>query len=196
MRKIISKEKYEKKRKRNQLIVGGMLIFIMLFGILGYGFQGADEEKNNDFEYNGFKFIEQNVFWKLNIGNYNFIFKHTPLETENLSIQADVKPLNNYYGYPLYIYSENKEVETEIYQNLYQVVQRVQFACPDKNETDFEPTCEESLPIKDCSNNLIIIREDENVLLRQQNNCVFIQGPREDLIKVSEEFLFKILGVK
>ena len=40
MRRIISKEAEEKKKKRNQLIVGLILIAVMVFSVLGYSLSG------------------------------------------------------------------------------------------------------------------------------------------------------------
>ena len=30
----------------------------------------------------------------------------------------------------------------------------------------------------------------------QQENCVFIEGPRENLTQITDEFLFKITGIE
>jgi hypothetical protein len=56
--------------------------------------------------------------------------------------------------------------------------------------------CEETLPIKTCEDNFIIIKENNFTNIIQEDNCVFIQGPSENLTMVSDEFLFHILGVR
>jgi len=190
MRKIVSKYKEDKKRKRNQLIVGFILIFIMFFSVLGYSLGGRDAtEDSNKINYNGYEFAEQNGFWVLNIGNFDFIFRYNPEQVEKS--YALVNPLNNYYQKPLYVSSENLEAESEIYINLRQVVLRMQSAC-----LEGEECMDENRAVKTCGDNFIIIREDNSSYINQDENCVFIQGPQENLTRITDEFLFKILGIE
>ena len=192
MRKIISKQEEARKKKRNQLIVGFALIFIMLLSVLGYSFSGGNKSTTK-IEYNGFNFIKQDDFWILNMKNFNFIFKNNPNQVEK--INSDLKNLENYYGKPLYMYSKNYDAELEIYKNLFyynQIVQRMQDACLEGNQTD----CDETLPVKNCEDNFIIIRERNETKIIQENNCVFIEGKQEELTKITDEFLFKILGIE
>ena len=93
-------------------------------------------------------------------------------------------------GEPLYLFSANQEASAEIYNNLYQIVQRMQPACLNEEE------CDENLPIKTCEDNFIIIEESEEIEIKQENNCVFIRGPQDSLIKITDEFLFKVLGIR
>jgi hypothetical protein len=187
MRKIDSKYQEKKRGKRNQLILGFILIFVMFFSVIGYSFQGIISNDNTleEFNYNGFEFTEQNGFWILNKNNINFIFKYHPNEVPK--INSELKNLNNYNGKPLYISSESIEAESEIYTNLFQSVERIQNACLKE--------CDENLPIKTCEDNFIIIKEGDEKIV-QDNNCVFITGKTEDLTKLADEFLFKILEIE
>lgn len=195
MRKIISKQEREKKQRIKQFIVGGILVFIMLISTLGYSFQGQLREDKQKIEYNGFEFIQQNEMWYTQIKGYEFGFKNNPEQTEDFESYSDVNLLAQYQNKPLYIYSENREAEAEIYRNLNEVVQRMQFACPEKNESAFETKCKVEWPIKNCSNNFILIKEG-NFQITPRNNCVFIEGPKENLTKITDEFLFKTIGIK
>jgi len=188
MRKIVSKHKEARKKKRNQLIVGVVLIFIMFFSVLGYSFGRGNGEEIIKIDYNGFEFVEQNGFWELDIENFNFIFKNNPQQVEK--IEGELKDLDNYYEKPLYIYSENNEAEWEIYRNLDQVALRISPAYLEGEEGD------ENLPTKNCENNFIIIKENNESGIIQDENCVFIQGKQENLTKITDEFLFKILGIE
>ncbi len=191
MRKIISKEQEDKKRKKNQLLVGGVLILIMFLSVLGYSIGNNKENENEKIKYNGFEFTEQGDFWILNMGNFQFSFMYNPNEVE--SIKTTLNPINNYADQPLYIYSENIEAETEVYKNLVyynSIAERIQKACPENEE------CAEGLPVKNCDNNFIIIKESNNSAVRQEDNCVFIDGKKEDLTKLTDSFLFKLIGVQ
>ncbi len=191
MRKIISKYEEDKKRKRRGIIVGIILIGIMIFSTLGYSFLGGEKNDSKKLNYNGFEFEEQNGFWATNIENILFIFKYNPMQIEE--INSSLKNVNNYYNKPLYIYSEDEGAELEIYRNLFyenKIVQRMQSACLEGN------ICDEDLPIKSCEDNFIIITENNISKINQEGNCVFIEGKKENLTKITDEFLFKIIGIQ
>ena len=53
MKKITLKQNQGKMAKRNQLILGIILVFVMFFSVIGYSFQGAiSEEKTTKLIYN------------------------------------------------------------------------------------------------------------------------------------------------
>ena len=188
MRNIESKKDKNKRQKKNQLIIGGILIFIMMastFGIIANSF-GAKSDIEN-VEYNGYKFNYENGFWKTIIGNYEFIFKYNPSQMER--IETNLSYLNSYSGVPMYISSEDYVSEVEIYRNLGAIVERFQGACLN------EAGCKENWPIKDCSNNFIIIKIANESNIHQEENCVFIEGKQENLTLLTDEFLFHILGI-
>ena len=194
MRKITTKHTSKKKDRIKQLMVGGVLIGLMFLSVLGYAFRGQEDESEGSEKviYRGVEFFNQNGIWVAQKNNYQFTFKYNPNQIQEINTK-ELKYLNNYLQKPLYILSENEEVTSEIYRNLFyqnQIVQRVQFACLNKKD------CEEDLPVKTCENNFIIVEENEIIDIVQQENCVFIRGPSEDLINVTEEFLFKILGIR
>lgn len=189
MRKIVSRHEQEKKNRRTGVIVGVILIFIMLLSLLGYSF-GSSNNGEVKVNYNEFEFIKQGDFWTLPYSNTLLFFRHNPHQIMNINFS--VKDLNNYVGKPLYISSEDLIAEEEIARDLFyqtQIVQRVQKAC--LNEKD----CDGILPKKTCDDNFIIIQEDEKTEIVQDNNCVFIRGQKENLIVLSDEFLFKAFGI-
>ncbi len=191
MRKILSKYEQEKKRKRSQLVVGLILIFVMFFSVLGYSFvgRGASQDDTNKIIYNEYEFVNQNGLWILNLDNVNFVFRYNPEQVPK--VYSWVRPFDNYYQKPVYISSESPEAETEIYVNLNQIALRMQRACLSEEECG-----DENLPIKTCSDNFIIIEESNITDIIQQENCVFIQGPEVNLTRIADEFLFKILGIE
>jgi hypothetical protein len=197
MKRIASKKDLEKKQKRNQFIIGGVLIFVMfgsVFGIIANSFGESEEIKK--INYNGFEFVNQNGFWILELENFLFVFENNPKQiefNESVNISPEINLANSYSGMPLYVFSENNNAKMEIYRNLdpraNNIVQRMQDAC-------FEEECGEDLPIKTCEDNFIIIRENNNSRIIQEDNCVFIEGKKEDLVKLTDKYLFKMLGVE
>ena len=191
MRKIISKSEANKKKRLNKILLSLGMIFIMFSSILGYAFQsfgGGEEESEVEKEittFNGFDFTQQSGFWVLDFNGLNLIFRYNPSQV----IKSDslINLLLNYEAKPLYIYSENVQAKSEIKTNLFGFVDSIENAC-------LEGLCDDS-QIKTCEDNFIIIKESEENILRQQDNCLFIEGKSEDLIKLTDGFLYKILGV-
>lgn len=194
MRRLTSKHKENRRKKRNQTVVGLILIFVMFFSVIGFAFSsfssnsGRTEINNqnniNSVNYNGFEFLEQNGFWILNKNDINFIFRYNPNQVER--VLSEVKPLENYQGKILYIYSEDILAESEIYTNLLQFTEEIENACLEE--------CEEGFAVKTCEDNFVIIREGNRGII-QEDNCVFIEGEKENLIKLTDEFLFKLISV-
>lgn len=182
MRKIISKQEENKKSKRNKIILGLVLIFILFFSVAEYSFFGFNNneetnQNNKKINYNDFEFSEQNGFWLLNKNGNSFIFSYNPSEVERINF--NVNHLENYYEKNLYINSEDIESESELRANLGQFVKNIQIQ---KNET--------------CEDNIIVIKGGIENKIYQDKNCVFIEGKNEELIKLTDLFLFKILGIE
>ena len=190
MRQLVSKEEEARKRKRNQIIAGVCLAVVMILSTIGFAFQGRSDNSpegtspESEIDYNSFKFINQNDLWTLG----NFVFRYNPKEVENIG--SGIKPMSTYQKKPAYIYSEDAEAEAEIAINLGQVAQRIQRACPE------DRNCTEDIPVKTCSDNFIIIKENDISSLIQNNNCVLINGPKENLTRIADQFLFKALEIR
>ncbi len=215
MRKIITKREQEKKAKRNQIIIGGILIFIMFGSMFGYFiFNTKEDERGIDgkVNYKGYLFLNKNGFWYLNLGEYNFAFSYNPEEIDRENIKfgksgtgvssgvdgvdnesAELSYLNEYVGKVVYLSYEDDGAFVEISRNLGNIVLRAQGACIE------EKGCPENWPVRDCSNNFIIVREKESAektgRIYQVENCVFIEGPKDRLVELTDEFFFKIMGI-
>ena len=48
---------------------------------------------------------------------------------------------------------------------------------------------------ENCAQNTIIIKENQENKITQKDNCVYIEGKKEDLVKTTDEFLFKLLKI-
>ncbi|MGY4884968.1 MAG: hypothetical protein ACP5NZ_05305 [Nanobdellota archaeon] len=190
MRPIESKKEAEKKARKNQIIIGAILIIVMLGSTFGYVmFSSPNEDSNIEkIEYNGYEFVNQNGFWTVTIGEYTFAFRYNPTEVEKS--EAELGYISEYSGKPLYVFYENDAAFIEINQNLGSIVQRFQGACLE------EEGCPENWPIRDCSNNFVIIKESNESKIYTQEKCTFIEGPRENLTRITDEFLFKITGIE
>ncbi len=194
MRRILSKEQEEKRQKRNGRILVLFLVIILLgssFGIIVNSFDNSNS--STKMNYNGKELVYQNGFWIYDAGDYQLGFVYNPEESENVSgqIYTDLtSSVTAYQNAPVYIYSEEPSAEAEVYRNIYPFVQRIQKACIEGKE------CGEDIPVKNCSDRLIVIESSELTEIVQNDKCVYIHGSEEDLVKLSDEFLYKIFGIK
>lgn len=169
-----------------------LLILILLgstFGIIVNSFDNSGT--NNKVKYNGYEFTNSNGLWVTNYNEINLGFIYNPLETENLSLEMDFSDsVNQYSGVPLYIYSEDSSARLEIYRNLYSIAERIQDACPQGKN------CTGDVPSKSCDDKLIIIEESDKEEILQENGCIYIHGDKDNLVKISDEFLYKLFSIK
>jgi len=182
MRKITSKQDEEKKARRNRIILSLFLVFIMFFSVIEYSFLSNPSTQNtnnqtNSATYNGFKFTPQNGYWILNKDGTNFIFRYNPNQISAINLNAS--KLDAYQNKILYIKTGNLEAESEIRTNLAVFTSGVII-------TDNE----------NCKDNTIIIESKNESKIYQKENCVYIQGNGSELVKLADEFLFKILNIR
>jgi len=156
MRRIISKGEKNKKTKRNQWILGILLILLMAFSTLGYALGGrGDEGGSNKIEYKGIEFIQDNSgYWNFVIQGQQFIILNNPEDISEINFLS-ILNLNSYSNKPLYFVGDIREGASEISRNLAErFVLRIQQACLDEDD------CEGNFPIKNCSSdNIIIFKE-------------------------------------
>jgi len=192
MRAIKSREEKEKAKRRNQAIVGFVLVGIMLFSSLGYSFissRGENKENNlKIIEYNGIKFEKIGMLWQFENYGQKFLTRYNPKQTENISIDFEVS-LEDYNPKLLYFVSENSEAVKELAENLRPFIIRWQYACLEGE------ACEKDLPAKNCTENLIIIKDTDKTDIHKTDKCIFIEGEYKENIRTADALLFKILGI-
>ncbi len=182
MKKISSKYAEKKRQKRNQWLVGGIMIFLMVISTLGFALQGSfgtDTSESDTNTYNGYEFENVNGFWVLG----RFVFAYHPTEVPDIGNLE--KSAEDYENLPLYVSSDVlPQAESEIRVNLGQIASSV------KNRA-YESESET------CSDNFIIIKQGNNNEITQNEGCVYITGSSEtNTVKITDQFLYKILGIR
>ena len=192
MRKIILVEEKKKKESRNKLIIGLVLVAIMVLSTAGYSFFSVSKEETKKIEYNGAEFILNDAgMWQFKIQNFDFSTQYNPEETENISVIA-LATINNYIGKPLFFSGEETAAKQEVARNLLNFASRMQDVCIEEDKD-----CDKTLPIKNCSqDNIIIFQEEKFIDIGEEENCIFISAPYDEQIRTADSFLFKILGVR
>lgn len=185
MERIKTKEEIERKKKRNQWIVGLILTLILVLSTAGFALFRGNNQTNRRVEYNGLKFTLVNGLWAAEINGKIFYFQNLPQEVANVSVSG-FYDLQTYSGKPLYFVNNNL-ASGEVLNNLGSYILRYQDACI------AGLNCSGDLPVKTCKDNLIIfVTSDSETKVWKNENCVYISG---NFIKGVDAWLYKMLGV-
>lgn len=188
MRRIETKEDSERKDRRNKIIIGVLLVVLMLFSTAGYAFFSGnrDSEEVIKVSIDGRDFYEQGNYWVTLIDGNPFYFTYLPNETQSINLG---KRVIDYTGKTLY-FTKRGLAEEEIARNLENIAGKIWFAC-----LEYE-NCTENWPIKNCTSNLIIIKEQDigSNIIREEDNCVFILS--NDTERDADAFVYRVLGIK
>lgn len=185
MRKIKTQEEINKTNKRNQFLVGSVLILLLVVATAGYSFldKGGQNSDGDKVVENGLEFSRNGEMWNTVIDGVNLQFSYLPSEVENISVNGSYN-FGDYASQVIYV-SDYNEGAVEILSNLGNFFQRSQVAC--FNSSD----CEEDVPVKTCDDNFIIFQEGENAVYKNKR-CVFIVG---DTRRAADAFIYKILEI-
>ncbi len=188
MKKIKSAIDIEKAQRRNNIILGGGMIVLLVLSMGGYSLMSRSGNTNsNKVSENGFNFIRTNGMWTLSMGNTLFNFRYLPSEVRDVPVNLSMN-LTTYSGQPLYFVNPNDGMG-DIIGNIGKYILRYQEACLRENSTQ---KCRGNLPTKNCNSNLIVFNNQKNTGVYEKDNCVFING---DTPRASDAFLYKLLGI-
>ncbi len=191
MRKIRTEAETNRKRKRNQILIGTVMIGLLVFSTLGYSLMSNDKDEE-DFAVNeyGIDFFRENGFWKVVLGEDVFGFQNLPSEVSDINVNISLN-LGMYSGQPLYFVNPDMGA-SEVLNNIGRYVLRYQEACLALEDGENGSSCEGDLPTKDCKSNLIIFEGGSETKVYQDENCIYIVG---DEIMGADAFLYKLLGI-
>lgn len=191
MRKIISKAEEKKKERKGRIIISVLLLSIMVLSVFGIIVDsiGKSEETSGNIIYNGIEFFsnQERLFFQIKGVDYTVL--NSPNNLTNISIPNDLNAIEHYSDAPLYVYSKDRNLESQIYYNLNNFASRIQPGCVENEE------CYGDFPIKTCENNFILVLQGEEINITQEGNCVFIRSPKEEMQRVLDAFFLRITGV-
>jgi len=195
MRKIRSQGEIARKKRRDQIVVGIVLIFLLVVSTLGYSLMSGDVKDEDVVNELGFDFIRDGGYWKVVIGSKVFGFQYLPSEVADIFV-GGFYDFEMYVNQPLYIVNVNDGV-SDILVNFEDYILRYQEACLRQTEEgggkrEEEGKCEGDLPIKDCNSNLIIFEPGDESMVWQNESCVYIVG---DSVRGADAFLYKVLKI-
>jgi hypothetical protein len=193
MRKILPKKDIEKKQTRNQVIIALLLGFLMIGSTLGFALLSGERsyDISEKVNYNGFLFERNDQgYWGVNVQGANFVTFYNPQEIENLDLNLEVS-LDDFYNKPFYYVGSNSQAMNEITVNFgpYLSILPQEVCLP-------EDKCDNEKLVRDCSNNIIIFVEKDSIKTYKEENCIFIEAPYNDQIKIVDKIIFKSIGIE
>ena len=178
IRKIQNQVDIDKKNKRSKAILSIFLLLLLVLSTLGYAFFSNplpdEEEITNTTPISNEKI-------KINYQGSIISLISTQEEIENISVNLNITP-ENYAGKVLYLDVKNEGILSELASNVSSISSRIQEECYVK--------CQENLPEKTCTDNLIVWKESSVRKVYQENNCIFIEGD----IRSADAFLYKLFN--
>jgi len=184
IRKIKTQEDLDREKRRNQIIIGSVMILLLVVSTAGYSLMSGDSNDKSFAEEEGFDFFRENNLWKVNVNSQIYGFQYLPSEVVNVSINGTYD-ISTYSGQPLYFVGNSPAIP-EILNNLQRYVLRSQEAC--LNGTN----CTGNLPVKGCDSNLIIFESGDETRVYKKENCVFVVGEH---VRATDKFLYEALKI-
>jgi hypothetical protein len=184
MKKIQTAELVAKKQKRNQIVMGVILVALLVVSTAGFSLMSSKDGDKNSYKENGINFFRQNGVWVAEIGGETFGFQYLPSEVENISVRNNFD-LGDYVDKPLYFVGQSGGIP-EVLGVLGRYASRYQEACLENI------SCGGDFPVKDCTDNLIIF-EEGNPEVYAEENCVYLRG---DPLHASDAFLYEVLKIR
>lgn len=187
MRRLERHEDSLRREKRNKIIVGSMIIFLLLFSTVGYAlFSGGSGVGHGGAVDSGNDLTEGPIWngdqWVHVVNGRNFGITNSQEEIEDIEVAID-KDISYYSGKKVYFDVKDEDILREVASAINQYSSGIQRACLGE--------CEEDLPEKSCNDDIIVWRESEENRVYEQNNCVFIEGD----LKAADAFLYELLGI-
>jgi len=192
MKKIETKEVIEKRRRRNQIIVGTVMIVLLVISTAGFAILNRDSDLSSQSEdtktENGVEYYKQQNIWVTRINNKALAFSYLPSEITDVEISI-TSNINNLQNKPLYVVNANSAKEMIAFNLIPEFVERINDAC-----LSSEDCLENNYPIKDCFvDNIIVYKENlEETKVYQENNCIIIEG---DKAKGTDRLLQSLMGL-
>jgi hypothetical protein len=200
-----TRSEQQKRQRTRNIIIGTIIVVLMIMSTVGYVLvdRTSQEEQNGSNTYNGFKFLESINGWQTTVGTNTLVISYLPQELMEFNgTGISSSDLYGFTGKIVYIaISDEQEgyASSDLYNNLNLVALRVNFACPaDKENSSF---CQDrNLPIKSCDDasldsKIIVFNNETKAGYEYKNSCLIIKGQGSEIIKASDNFIYKLFGV-
>ncbi len=209
MKSLETRAGQEKKQRIRNIIIGVIIVTLMVLSTLGYVIvdRSSQEEQNANTVYNGFKFVDSVNGWQTEVGANILTMSYLPQEVMDFNgtgvSSIDIAGFTNKVVYVVISDEQEGYASIDLFRNLALVALRVQFACPVEDE-DSSFCQEKNLPIKSCDDasldsKIILLKnetkDETKTSYEYKDSCLSIYGQGSEIIKASDNFIYKLFGV-
>ncbi len=182
-----------KNKKFLTSLIGIFIILIMVLSALDL-WKGGGES----YVYQGTKFSKEDTGWSAYIGANKVTLAYNPKELENI-VDAGFSNLNSVQK--IYVSTDNPLAmyrSMDYFKNRMPLSPVKSMACVPEAINVSE--CEQ-FPLKDCNDandntGVVIFKRAENTTIQPiSRSCFLVEGNNEDLVKVIDKSMLKMLGV-
>lgn len=202
------RQKEKKRQQRKQLIVGGTLAFIMVFGVIGWAVQGAPSSQLDTFEFQGVPFEvrqEQNqvlYFAQTDMGE--IVFYTDPFSISNLgqpeTFGETMRNANSitFTSHPDRNLGQGEDI---IQQSIIRDADRYADITVQRAYTE-ETRFSDGRPVRDCNdatqaNPVILMQANTNAsdyFYDIDEHCFGLDGDQFDLLTARDQLMMDLLG--
>lgn len=185
------KDKEKKAERRKQLLIGGIIAFVMIASIIGFAVTNTSDEVQNRVKYKDYVFYRTESGWVTTIANTRFGFRSIPLDLENITMPNLIIPSK------VYLTTDSSEMINGDY-SLSRLAGILQYKGINVQRACIDPGCGLDVPLVKCSEqkSIIYIKYGNFTGLHQDGNCLAIEAENnDDLDKLTERVVYFLLGV-
>ena len=175
-----AEERSHREHKRVRVLSFFMLI-ILLGSTAGFAFISYEQDRPPEAVTEGVE--DTGNGWLLHWQGETFSLRASPSAVADVPVETSVT-LQDYAGAVLYVDAESEAIVTELDSTLGRYTNRFQPAC--------YGSCERDLPELNCTSNLIVWNPSDENSVRQEEQCVFIDGD----IRAVDAFIYRTFGVQ
>ncbi len=187
----------QKKESRiKKLILPLILVFLMIGSTFTIFLSGSSNE--NEVKYNNLKFTKTDEGWLSYINNQKIVLINNPKDLENIQISnINLQDLNS--AQKIYLSINPNENIQQAYLNFNTNIKPLlRTILVNSCTTDIEKCA--NIPIKTCVDTsefqkVIILKESNESKIEYKNNCLYLSGNQEELIKYIDKLTLTLLGV-
>ena len=188
-----------KRDRRNKLLIGLIVIFLMVTSIFGLIVgQSPASELITELEYKDYTFKIEEPFYLLTLGGNEYRFYYFPTDVLNISTEV-VNIIENSYYFAFLFDPEGGDLEfvnQAVYDltNYFEANEKATATGITQNSTRYE------LPVISCDDAtpqvpVLYFNVSNETSINVEQSCIILNSNREGFLKIRDSLIYKLLGV-
>ena len=187
------------KKSKTGIIIVAFIVFLMIFSVAAsvffYRDNNENQDKDNEYSYNGYEFKLTQNGWETKIKNNILYFDYLPDELGNITSDLDISYITAYTEKEHYIIFDPSQLNYNGFE-----IYKLKLMLSQFGETYF-PACSTEnncgdLPIKKCEKGDIYLEiSSTNEITKTEKECITLKSAEGWMIKVINRYIYKKIGI-